>query len=251
MKNIENWRPSKFKVIANELYPNINKENPSHGSWLGMKRVCEHYNLYSRTYIQGKLIDLGCGEVPFYHFYENLVSEITTIDWGNSDARVNFVDYEMDLNKSLDLASNSYDTILLADVLEHIRHPEVLIQEMSRILKPGGHVVINLPFMYCIHDAPYDYFRYTNYSLKSMFEDHDFEVKEMHATGGSMDIITDLVAKIICAIPFLGNVISLYYQKLYWLLVKVPPLKQINQKTKTACPFGYFGVFRKKMLLAL
>lgn len=245
MKNASIWKPSKFKVKENSLYPIINKENPSYESWLGMQRVCEAYNQHSLNYFKGELLDLGCGELPFYALYAQRVSSVTAVDWSHAQARVNYLDYEMDLNKPLDLESNTYNTILLSDVLEHIRRPEALIQEMHRILKADGHVILNIPFMYKVHDAPYDYYRYTQFCLQSMFEDNNFQQVVLIPTGGIFDVIADLLAKTISFLPWIGKYIALYFQKIIWCLLYIYPLKQINQKTKPYFTFGYFGIYKK------
>jgi SAM-dependent methyltransferase len=49
------------------------------------------------------------------------------------------------LSHPLPLASNSYDLVSLFDVLEHIPRPNLLIQEVHRLLRPGGVLVIKVP----------------------------------------------------------------------------------------------------------
>ncbi|HRF81361.1 MAG TPA: methyltransferase domain-containing protein, partial [Flavobacteriales bacterium] len=77
----------------------------------------------------------------------------------------------------------SFDTIILSDVLEHIRKPEALVKEMYRILAPGGQVIMNVPFYYGLHEQPFDYYRYTQFALRAITEDAGFAVVELEAIG--------------------------------------------------------------------
>jgi SAM-dependent methyltransferase len=63
----------------------------------------------------------------------------------------------------------SFDHILCTEVLEHVEDPASLIAEMSRVLRPGGTIVVTVPFSARVHHAPHDYHRYTSFRLRSLF----------------------------------------------------------------------------------
>lgn len=71
---------------------------------------------------------------------------------------------------SLPFADNSMDTVVLLEVLEHVRHPEKTLSEIERVLKPGGILLLSMPFLYPVHDAPYDFQRYTCHGLAREIE---------------------------------------------------------------------------------
>jgi SAM-dependent methyltransferase len=195
MKNRDRWQPSKFvKDISTGKY----KANP-HYVGVGSRYLCnlfiEDYIPTIRGHTRGKLLDCGCGDVPYYDIYRNLVSEIICIDWENSLHRNPYVDQYVDLNKPFPLDGNVFDTVLAADVLEHIANPSLFFSEIARILTQSGKVIIMVPFYYWIHEEPHDYFRYTEFALRKFCEENKLKVLYIKAYGGYADILLDLFNK--------------------------------------------------------
>ena len=156
-------------------------------------------------YAQGALVDLGCGRVPLYAAYKARVMSITCVDWANTLHPNPHLDLEQDLNGPIALPDASFDTVILSDVLEHIRKPEQLVGEIFRVLRPGGHVLLNVPFYHGLHERPHDYFRYTEYALRSMAEDAGFTVVHLEATGGAPEILADVLSKTMLSVPLIGR----------------------------------------------
>lgn len=69
-----------------------------------------------------------------------------------------------------------FDGVILDAVIEHLARPARVVAEARRVLKPGGHALANVPFLYPFHAAPHDYQRYTPLGLRLLFE--EFEVIE-------------------------------------------------------------------------
>jgi len=67
--------------------------------------------------------------------------------------------------------ANSFDVAFMMDVLEHVPELHKAIKEVLRVLKKGGFLVLCAPFVIPIHDAPYDYFRFTKYGLELLLKD--------------------------------------------------------------------------------
>ena len=121
----------------------------------------------------GILYDLGCGEAAHKEFFLSYADKYIGIDWAGSihDTKA---DIAADLNKPLPIESNVADTVVSLSVLEHLCEPQSMLNEAFRILKPGGNIVLQVPWQWWIHEAPYDFFRYTPYGLKYMFEKAGF-----------------------------------------------------------------------------
>jgi ubiquinone/menaquinone biosynthesis C-methylase UbiE len=86
----------------------------------------------------------------------------------------------------LPFRSASLDVVYSIAVLEHVRQPWVVAGEIARVLKPGGHVALELPFLNIIHDQ-HDYFRFTDKGIRSLFDESRFDVvlDQVGSGGGS------------------------------------------------------------------
>lgn len=121
----------------------------------------------------GVLYDLGCGESPFRDFFLQHVQQYVAVDWAESyhDSKP---DITADLNYPLPIESGVANTVVSLSVMEHLYEPQMMVNEAFRILKNGGIIILQVPWQWWIHEAPYDYFRYTPYGIKYMFEKAGF-----------------------------------------------------------------------------
>lgn len=76
----------------------------------------------------------------------------------------------------------TFDAVIIMEVLEHVPEPHRATLEIHRLLKPGGRLIASTPFLFPIHDRPHDYFRYTKYGLSYLFRDFDnLKVRERNS----------------------------------------------------------------------
>ena len=68
-------------------------------------------------------------------------------------------------------------------VLEHVPQPSAAIAELYRILKPGGTLVLSTVFTHPVHDAPFDFYRYTRFGLAHLLTQNSFELVEVNWEG--------------------------------------------------------------------
>lgn len=78
----------------------------------------------------------------------------------------------------------SFDTILCTAALEHLEEPEMALREACRVLKPGGHAIYTIPFFWHLHEEPRDFYRYTKYGIRYLFEKAGFEIVELKPLSG-------------------------------------------------------------------
>jgi len=118
-----------------------------------------------------KIIDVGAGETKYRKFCTDL--QYTSQDFGQYTGTGNDEGFQKQTwdNTKLDIISDitdipvpndSFDTAMCIEVFEHIPEPINALHEISRILKPGGKLILTLPFCSQTHFAPY--FFYTGFS---------------------------------------------------------------------------------------
>lgn len=133
--------------------------------------------------IRGSVLDLGCGTRPFEKDILQHASEYVGVDWGNT-LHGTHADIFSDLNETLPIGNASFDHIVSFEVLEHLAEPRVMLAEAFRILRRGGGLTLSVPFQWWVHEAPWDYYRYTRYGLQYMLERAGFtEIAVLPTTG--------------------------------------------------------------------
>ncbi len=60
----------------------------------------------------------------------------------------------------------SFDAVVCLEVLEHVPEARQVMGEIARVLKPGGRAWLSMPFLYPVHDAPFDFRRYTEHGVR-------------------------------------------------------------------------------------
>jgi SAM-dependent methyltransferase len=246
MKNINDWKPTKYEWKSKRLRGSRNPAHLTVSSRLVTDITASFYQEYIPKYANGKLADLGCGNVPFYHVYKNHVTENICADWPNTSHKNQYLDIECDLNQILPFPSSEFDTIIISEVLEHISNPELLWNEMSRILKPKGKILLSVPFFYKIHEAPFDFYRYTEFALKKFAEKNNLTVLELKSFGGLPEILADIIAKNAAKLPLIGNFLCRMIQSSCWSFVHTSIGRKISNNSGVAYPLGYFMVVEKK-----
>lgn len=135
-------------------------------------------------FINGKIIDLGCGEMNYKFFLLRYAEQYFGVDWGSSFHEIK-ADLITDLNYPIEqIESESFNTVFSISVLEHLSNPENLISESYRILKPGGHILLQIPFQWRVHEIPFDFQRYTNFGLELLFKNNKFKQVQIIPTNG-------------------------------------------------------------------
>lgn len=86
--------------------------------------------------------------------------------------------------ESIPKDDETYDVIVNTQVLEHVEHPEKVVKELARVLKKGGRLYLTTPQISHVHGAPYNFFFFTRFGLKSLFEKAGLEVVYIQPRGG-------------------------------------------------------------------
>ena len=138
-------------------------------------RACEY---------SGLVIDLGCGTAPYRGIVMEKADRYIGVDWPKGFHGSENVNVMADVSAPLPFATGAADVVLLFQTLEHLKDPRSCLAESRRVLKPSGRLYVTVPFMWHVHEAPHDYFRYTRYGLQHLLVTAGFGSIEIHETTG-------------------------------------------------------------------
>lgn len=130
-----------------------------------------------------RVIDVGAGELKYKSEFAHCAYVSNDLCVG--DDGWNYQDIDI-VSSAYDIPveDNSFDAAICIQVLEHLDNPDDAIREFHRILKPGGHLFLSAPLLAGEHQQPFDFFRYTRYSLAALGERHGFSVESIQPHGG-------------------------------------------------------------------
>ncbi len=167
------------------LFPRIlsaMRRTPLHPQWLlGPRQVPPGLGS-----VGGLLVDIGAAgrwlepHVPAGTHYVAIDYPTTGRDMYRASPHV-FAD-----GARLPFPDASVDAVACLEVLEHVREPQAMLCEISRVLRPGGRAWISVPFLYPLHDAPHDYQRYTGEGLRLAVERAGLQVVALERTGDAL-----------------------------------------------------------------
>jgi SAM-dependent methyltransferase len=127
---------------------------------------------FARQTSDGMLVlDAGAGRGPYRKLFRHAKYEAA--DFAQLDTAYTDLDYVCDLTK-IPVEDGRFDRVLFNQVLEHVEDPPAVLAELFRVLKPGGRSLCSCPLYFPEHQKPPDYFRYTKYGLRRLFEGAGF-----------------------------------------------------------------------------
>jgi len=134
------------------------------------------------TYVTGRLIDIGCGTKPYKDLLAPYITEHIGVDHEDTLHDKSNID-RFGTAYDIPAEDGELDSALCTAVLEHLEEPEQGLRECKRVLKPGAKVkdIYSVPFIWHLHEEPRDFYRFSKYVLKYLFEKAGFEIIEIKA----------------------------------------------------------------------
>jgi len=140
--------------------------------------------------LTGEVLDVGCGNKPYRARVQ--ADRYVGLDIDNAFTRkVGAADLFYD-GGVFPVADASFDAVLCSQVLEHVFTPEKFLSEIHRVLRPGGRLVLAVPFMWDEHEQPHDFGRYSSFGLRSLLVRNGFEVIEQRKSMADFGALAQL-----------------------------------------------------------
>jgi SAM-dependent methyltransferase len=165
---LENWLRRFLDVQAGSIWRDLRDElGQSHGS----------------------LIDIGCGAqlyrglIPTHVIYHGIDTNDAKARFGYSVPDTHYFNGD-----DWGVEDGAFDTALCTEVLEHIQNPAAFLVRIFDCLRPGGRLVLTVPFAARWHFIPYDYWRFTPSGLHLLLARVGFDEVHVRARGNPLTV---------------------------------------------------------------
>jgi len=174
----EHYQPSAFGLLSNPFY-------------FARRGLLDELRRHFPV-LTGEVLDAGCGCKPYREFVP--ATRYVGLDVDNPfTRRVAAADVFYD-GGAFPLPDAGFDAVLCSQVLEHVFTPEAFLREIHRVLRPGGRLLLAVPFMWDEHEQPHDFGRYSSFGLRALLERCGFEIIEQRKSMADAGAVAQLAS---------------------------------------------------------
>jgi SAM-dependent methyltransferase len=177
LRQQQEFNPTKWGIVVNSSYL--------------IRRIISQAIKKNSPSLKGKLLDYGCGSRPYEHFFpemEYIGVDIETSGYPTARKCPDFYFNGIDLP----FPNEEFESVLASEVFEHVFDLPKCLNEINRVLKPGGRLLATCPFVWPLHEEPYDFARYTPYSLRTELEKAGFKILKLEQHGQPIEVLGEM-----------------------------------------------------------
>ena len=180
--------------------------------------------------ITGRVLDVGCGTQPYRRLF--VTAEYTGMELDTQENRVFKRADVFYSGHTFPFDSESFDSLVCSQVLEHVFTPLEFVRELHRVLRPGGALLLTVPFVWDEHEQPYDCARYTSFGLRALMTEAGFEIVEHIKTMGDVRMLCQLTN----AYLYKVTVSKSPYLNLFSTLLLMAPINLLGAAARFVTP---------------
>jgi SAM-dependent methyltransferase len=147
-----------------------------------------------------RMLDAGSGSAPYKKLFSHVDYE--NADFEQVDKPYAKPTYVCDLCERVPAEDGRFQYIVFNQTLEHLKEPERPLRELYRVLAPGGRMICTVPLFYEEHEQPYDFFRYTQFSLAYLFSKAGFQIERIEWMEGFFGTCGYMLQTILMYMPW-------------------------------------------------
>lgn len=175
------------------------------------------------------LLDAGAGECDYRELFGH--ARYVSVDLAIGDPAWNYggLDVTGDLGR-LPFRDETFGAVLSTQTLEHVVDPQLVANELHRVLAPGGRLFLTVPMAQAEHQAPHDYFRFTSHGLRSILGRAGFTAIDVRPLGGMFARLAYELPRALWVLPGSGlregtlhvrGLLLLPFRLLAWPVIRV------------------------------
>lgn len=158
----QQFQPNIFGMFVNPFY-------------FARKGLYENISAFADK-ITGKTLDIGCGQKPYESLFSS--SQYVGLEIDTQENRQNKKANLFYNGKTFPFQDGEFDSVIANEVFEHVFNPNEFLEEIHRVLRTGGILLMTVPFCWDEHEQPNDFARYSSFGLKAILQKHSFAVIE-------------------------------------------------------------------------
>lgn len=140
--------------------------------------------------VRGVILDVGCGSQPYRSLLDDNKVIYQGLDIAESEERFGYLAPDTIYFKGSvwGLKNEQLDTVMSCEVMEHVENPLAFLMQCHDVLKPGGHIILTVPFAARLHFNPFDHWRFTPNGLHRLFRKAGFHSVVVYGRGNPLSV---------------------------------------------------------------
>lgn len=174
--------------ITRRTTPGVSSDNQH---YIVLSLLHEWLSTVALPCVKGVLFDFGCGGRPYEKLFQSKITKYIAADIADTSSFL--IDIPLRPGQPVPLPSETADTILSTQTLEHVYDLDLYMSECYRLLRKDGVLILSVPMQWRQHEKPYDYWRFTSYGLRELLNRHGFDVEKADSCGGAWALTGQII----------------------------------------------------------